>query len=71
MNPARRRFFRSATGVGGVLAASLARIGPSSAVPPTGRMRPDAHARPAAMTRPHGLGKGQGMAACPARPPFR
>ena len=45
MNLARRRFLRSATGVGGVLAASLARVGPSAAGPPTGRMRPEAPAR--------------------------
>lgn len=45
MNPARRRFLGSATGVGGLLAATLGRVRPSSAVTPTGRMSPDAHAR--------------------------
>ena len=45
MNPARRRFLRSATGVGGVLAASLGRVRPSSAGTPAGRMGQDAHAR--------------------------
>jgi chitin disaccharide deacetylase len=44
MNPARRRFLRSATGVGGVLAASLGRVRSSSASP-VGRMSLDAHAR--------------------------
>jgi chitin disaccharide deacetylase len=42
MNPARRRFLRSATGVGGVLAASLGRVRSSSASPV---MSVDAHAR--------------------------
>ncbi len=45
MNPARRRFLTSATGLGGVLAASLARVRSSTAVPTTGRMRPDANVR--------------------------
>ncbi len=45
MNLARRRFLRSAAGVGGVLAASLGRIRPSSAVTPTGRMSLGAHTR--------------------------
>jgi hypothetical protein len=44
MNPARRRFLGSAAGVGGVLAASLGRVRPSSAVTSAGRMSQDAHA---------------------------
>lgn len=45
MNPARRRFLASATGLGGALAVSLARVRSSIAVTATGRMRLDAHAR--------------------------
>lgn len=44
MDPARRRFLRSATGLGGVL-AGLGRVRPSLAVIPAGRMSLDAHAR--------------------------
>ena len=45
MNPARRRFLRSATSVGGMVAASLARVRPTAAVPLTGRTSLAAHAR--------------------------
>ena len=45
MNLARRRFLRSAAGIGGVLAASLGRVRQSSAVTPTGRMSLGAHTR--------------------------